>query len=140
LGDGTLLLDMRHTLGRPRRAIARSRDGGLTWSDFRFDDALIDPGCQGSMIRAGKLLLFSNAADERKRIRMTLRASRDGGRTWRISVMLYEGPSAYSSLAVTKSGAIALLYERGTATFRETITFTKIRQPELRAFPKTPSA
>ena len=140
LGDGTLLLNMRHNLGRHRRAIARSRDGGRTWSDFRFDEALIDPGCQGSMIRAGKLVFFSNAADERKRIRMTLRASRDGGRTWPISMLLYEGPSAYSSLAATKSGAIALLYERGTATFRETITFTKIRQPELRAFPKNPSA
>ena len=38
--DGSLLLNMRSYHGKSRRATATSRDGGLTWSDVAFDDAL----------------------------------------------------------------------------------------------------
>jgi sialidase-1 len=126
LRDGTLLLNMRNTLGRHRRAVARSRDGGLTWSELSFDETLIDPACQGSLIRAGRRLVFSNAADERRRIRMTVRASLDGGRSWPVSTLLYEGPSAYSSLALLKGGAIGILYERGASAYYETVTYQSL--------------
>jgi BNR/Asp-box repeat. len=100
LKDGTLLLNMRSYHGRNRRAVQRSRDGGLTWSRLRLDEALIEPVCQASLIAAGKRgLLFANPAAT-TRTHMTVRLSRDGGATWSVSRLLYEGPSAYSSLAL----------------------------------------
>lgn len=53
--DGSLMLNMRSYAQGPgrdnRRAVAISRDAGLTWSPLRYDEALIDPICQGSLIR-----------------------------------------------------------------------------------------
>ena len=126
LKDGTLLLNMRNYRGKHRRAVARSRDGGLTWSETQLDEALIEPVCQGSLIRYGRgdRLLFSNPAAE-TRINMTVRLSRDGGRSWPGALGIHAGPSAYSSLAVLKGGAVGLLYERGEVSPYETITFAR---------------
>lgn len=131
LRDGSLLLNMRSYHGGNRRAIARSRDGGLTWSAVQLDPALIEPVCQASLIRAvspgtkadGRLL-FSNPADT-TRVRMTVRLSLDDGKTWPIARLIHEGPSGYSSLAAWRDGAIGLLYERGRKDYRETITFAR---------------
>src|SRR5687768_6498388 len=83
LDDGTLLLNMRSHHGRNRRAVVTSRDRGETWSEATFDDALIEPTCQASMIRLAdpNTILFANPASK-KRDRMTVRLSRDGGKTW----------------------------------------------------------
>jgi sialidase-1 len=70
-------------------------------------------------------LLFSNPASTRRE-RMTVRLSRDDGRTWPVSVVLHEGPSAYSSLAVLGNGRIGCLYERGTNSPYESIVLEHI--------------
>jgi len=130
LKDGTLLLNMRSNHGKSRRAVAQSADGGLNWSPVAFDDALGEPVCQASLIttrrwnEAGDELLFSNPADT-KRIRLTVRLSRDGGRTWPVSRLLHEGPSAYSSLCPLGKDEAALLYERGDKNPYEGITFAR---------------
>jgi sialidase-1 len=131
LTDGSLMLNMRSNAKRFRRAVSLSKDGGLTWSAPRFDDALIEPTCQASLIRyarrgkGGKAgLLFSNPASE-KRVRMTVRHSDDDGRTWRHSKLVHEGPSAYSSLAALKDGTIGLLYEKGAQQAYESIAFAR---------------
>lgn len=125
LKDGSLLLNMRSYHGKHRRAIQRSRDGGLTWSPLTFDDALIEPVCQASIIAAGHgRLLFSNPAAT-TRTHLTVRLSKDGGVTWKISRLLYEGPSAYSSLAMLPGGTVGLLYERGDRNPYERITFAR---------------
>jgi sialidase-1 len=131
LRDGALLLNMRGYHGRNRREIAHSRDGGLTWSNTEPDPALIEPVCQASLIgavRAGKKsdgrLLFSNPADTR-RVRMTVRLSRDDGKTWPVAKALHEGPSAYSSMTVLRDGTIGILYERGEKSAYERITFAR---------------
>ncbi len=131
LSDGSLMLNMRSNAKRFRRAVSVSKDGGMTWSAPRFDDALVEPTCQGSLIRypgRGKRgtarLLFSNPASE-KRARMTVRFSDDDGRTWKHAKLIHEGPSAYSSLAVLKDGTVGLLYEKGAQSPYETITFAR---------------
>jgi sialidase-1 len=57
---------------------------------------------------------------------MTVRLSRDDGRTWTASRVLHEGPSAYSSLAVLRGGWIGCLHERGEKSPYEAITFSRI--------------
>jgi sialidase-1 len=123
LRDGSLIFNMRSYHGKNRRVIAYSKDRGESWSELKIDEALIEPVCQASLIRAGKgLLLFSNPADV-KRIKMTVKVSRDGGRAWGAGRLLHAGPSAYSSLAEMKNGRIGLLYERGEKRPYEWITF-----------------
>ncbi len=117
--DGALLMNMRSYHGKNRRAIAASKDGGLTWSEVTLDEALIEPVCQASLLRYTKKdgkeknrLLFSNPAST-KREKLTLRLSYDEGATWPVAKLLYEGPAAYSALTVLPEGAIGCLYERG---------------------------
>lgn len=128
LSDGTLMLNMRSNAKKFRRIVSMSKDGGLTWSTPKFDDTLIEPTCQGSLVRytrRGKSsLLFSNPAAE-KRERMTVRHSHDDGQTWAHSKLVHGGPAAYSSLSVLKDGSIGLLYEKGAASAYETITFAR---------------
>lgn len=123
LRDRSLMLNMRSYHGKNRRAVAISRDRGETWSRVKLDDALVEPVCQASLIRFRKdRLLFSNPADV-KRVRMTVRMSRDEGKTWPVARTVHEGPAAYSSLAQLQDGRIGLLYERGENGAYELITF-----------------
>ena len=128
LRDGSLMLNMRSYAGKNRRAVSISRDGGLTWTEPVWDDALIEPVCQASLIRFGKgnsaVLLFSNPADTR-RVNMTVRLSRDEGKTWSSSKTVHAGPSAYSNLVELKGKTVGLLYERGNADRYERITFAR---------------
>jgi sialidase-1 len=123
LASGELVLNMRSYHGKHLRAVQRSRDGGQTWGPPEMDPALIEPVCQASMIMLGKLVLFSNPAAT-TRSKMTVRMSADGGHTWKASRMLWEGPSAYSSLADMGKGRAGILYELGSARPYERITFS----------------
>jgi sialidase-1 len=120
LADGSLLMNMRNHFEQRRRAIARSRDGGLTWSDLAFDDALPDSCCQASLVRyvdpasgAPGPLLFSNPASATQRVAVTVRASFDEGATWPADRLLWPGPSGYSCLAVLPDGNVGCLFESG---------------------------
>jgi sialidase-1 len=126
-------LNMRNVPHRPGggRAIATSRDGGLSWSPPVRDPALVEPGCQASLIRLADAsrpdlirLLFSNPAGA-KRERLTVRLSDDGGKTWPVSRVLEPGPSAYSCLASLPGRAFGCLYERGETQPHERITFAR---------------
>ena len=128
LPDGSLYLTMRNNFGKGRRAIAWSKDGGATWSDVAFADALVCPTCQASVLRldgvsgaASGCLLFSNPASA-KRERMAVHVSTDGGKTWSLGRVLHPGPSAYSDLCVAPDRTIHCLYERGDKHAYEKIT------------------
>ena len=49
--DGSLLLKMRSNPGRNQRSIGTSIDAGIAWSDATFDETLIEPRCQASLLR-----------------------------------------------------------------------------------------
>jgi sialidase-1 len=128
--DGSLLLNMRSYHRKNRRAIATSKDGGLTWSDVTLDETLVEPTCQASLIwltepwRGKGRLLFANPATTRRE-KMTVRLSCDEGRTWPVAKRLYDGPAAYSALAVPPDGTVACLYERGRRSAYESITLAR---------------
>jgi sialidase-1 len=125
LNDGALQLNMRSYHGKNRRAVSHSKDGGLTWSDPVLDETLVEPVCQASLIRFGKnTLLFSNPAST-QRENMVVRLSRDDGKSWAVSKTVHAGPAAYSNLAELRGGMVGLLYEKGTASPYDLISFAK---------------
>ena len=134
LPDGALMLNMRnYDRSKKNRQVATSNDGGITWTDQHFDTTLIEPICQAAIERYSwdddetkSVILFSNPASQDGRVKMTLRASHDEGQTWDKSILLHEGPSAYSDLAVLNDGTIACLYEAGEKSPYETIVFARL--------------
>jgi sialidase-1 len=130
-GEGSLLLNMRNTAKANCRAQSFSHDGGQTWTAPTFPPELLEPRCQASLVRynwpdgkeSGRLV-FSNPASPRRRD-LTVRMSRDDGKTWPVSRTLYEGPAAYSCLAVLLDKTIGCLYECGSTNAYEKICFAR---------------
>jgi sialidase-1 len=109
-----------------KRIVARSSDGGVTWTEPILDAVLIEPTCQASLLRYSGLgdedrsrLLFANPAATPTgnwggpRHRLTVRMSYDEGRTWPVSRLVEPGLAAYSALARLADGRIGILYESG---------------------------
>lgn len=126
LEDGSLYINMRSFHRRGRRAYAWSYDSGISWTSPELDEVLLDPVCQGSVLRiADGRILFSNLASER-RDTLTIRTSSDGCRTWESATLLHGGPAAYSDLAETKDGTVLCLYECGEQNPYERIALAKL--------------
>jgi sialidase-1 len=125
LKDGTILQNIRDGY---TRLVARSPDGGITFSDPEPDPALIDPKCNAGIahFKRGRqdILIFTNAAS-RKRENLTVRLSFDGGHTWPNAKILAAGPAGYSTVVPLRDGTIAVLYERGKRSSSERITFAR---------------
>ena len=133
LGDGRVMLNVRNEAKAHRRLVTVSPDGATGWSTPRFDDALLEPICMGSIVRypakPGRepvCLLFSNPdnlsrADgkeapgkNRDRKNLTVKMSSNNGQTWPVSRTVEPGPSMYSDLAVAQDGTIFCFYGRDT--------------------------
>ncbi len=70
------------------------------------------------------MVVFANPAST-KREALTVRLSRDDGRTWVSSRVLHAGPAAYCDLACLPDRTLACLYERGSMHPYERITFAR---------------
>ncbi len=130
-----------------RRQIAWSYDGGAMYVDWRVCNDLREVGepfyfkygtepsygCNAGLVRlplectGGKDVMVFSAPDNpgKSRIRMSVWASFDRGKTWPVKRLVYEGPSAYSSLAADKNGTIYLLFEKGVKKLYETAAFVR---------------
>ncbi|MCA8952732.1 MAG: exo-alpha-sialidase [Planctomycetes bacterium] len=134
LTDGRLCLNIRNQAATTRRRIvAYSSDAGATFGPASYDQALIDPRVQGSILRLEATdqgddrdwILFANPATTSSRTRMTVRSSLDETATWPGWRLVHAGPSAYSDLVVTAAGRVGLLYENGDAAPYERITLAR---------------
>ncbi|MFM8272591.1 MAG: exo-alpha-sialidase, partial [Gemmata sp.] len=116
LADGSLLLSMRNEARGGKRVWARWEWKGIIskgrWSEHWL--AVTDPTCMASLISHphGELLL-SNPNNAKRRDHLTIRASKDGGKTWSDGRLLDPGTAMYSCLTVLKDGRIGILYENG---------------------------
>jgi len=96
------------------RWIAWSDDGGVTWKDCSScrilpdGDQCRDYGLMGGLVRlpvqGRDILIFSNIESPTGRHHGTVWASFDGGKTWPVKRLVYEGPFAYSSLDAGRPG------------------------------------
>jgi sialidase-1 len=111
-----------------RRWTAWSEDGGETWKELSICDVLPDGpqntnyGCMGGLVRLPikdkDVLIYSNCDSPGGRNRGTVWASFNGGKTWPLKRLVYEGGFAYSSLsagrpATNSEGWIYLHFESG---------------------------
>ena len=130
LDDGSWMINSR-AQGKGMRYVHVSTDEGKTWQT-RPEPALIDPGCNGSIIRYTSIkdgyeknrLLFSNAKMEKDRRNMTVRLSYDEGKTWTEGKSIYPGGSAYSSLTILENGDIGLFFEKDDYTENPFVSFS----------------
>lgn len=128
LDGGRVLINIRSEAAANRRIVSVSPDGASRWSPPRFDPALYEPVCCAGMARyepspaGADWLLFSNPASQAvhpagqvggRRENLSVRLSRDGGKTWPLSRVIDPGLAGYSDLAVGPDQTITCLYEGG---------------------------
>lgn len=131
LSDGRVYYNSRtHNPDTNQRRSAWSFDSGETWTKLDVIEELFDGGgygrgygCNAGLVRLPiknqDVLLYSQPDTQGgDRLRMTVWASFDGGKSWPVKRLVYDGPSAYSSLAAGRAetpseGKIYLLFEGG---------------------------
>lgn len=113
LADGSLLLSMRNYRGPEQRAFAVSKDGGRTWSSPQLHEQVYCPTCQASIHRCSwqpNMILHSGPGGP-GRENLTIRLSRDEGKTWPVAKVMEKGSSAYSDLSMLPDSQIGCLFE-----------------------------
>lgn len=133
VSDTELYMNTRNQQGNVRsRIISYSSDGGVTWDTTFYDRNLPDPVNQGSTLSWKKgnkyILAVCNAADEKNRDNLTLRLSKDKGKSWYFNKVIAKSPkgykgdfAAYSDIVLVRKNKIGILYEKDSY---KTIVFT----------------
>jgi sialidase-1 len=129
LSDSTIMLNTRTQDAGKCRGTAYSFDGGQTWSPIKNDANLIDPQCQGSIVRytdpldgRQSRIIFSNPCSSKKRVNGTVYLSYDEGKTYPVKKIIYPDSFAYSCLTVLDDLTIGCLFERDGYS---KVTFTR---------------
>jgi sialidase-1 len=122
LSDGSWMINCRlNRIGH--RQVFVSSDEGITWAS-RPDKTLIDSGCNAGIIRwtdkktndTKGVLIFVNANHPTKRKNLSLRISKDDGKTWSAPKLLYDGPAAYSSISMLHNSDLGIVFEKDDYT------------------------
>ena len=125
LSDGSLMLNSRASDSSGFRKVARSTDGGQTWSEPASDKNLPDSVDNAQIIRVfpnadpsdprAKVLLLSHSPNPKpwSRDRGTISMSCDDGASWKTSKVFNENFVGYTTIAVQSDGSIGLLSEDG---------------------------
>lgn len=133
LSGNKLIMNARNQKGDVKaRIVARSNDGGYSWSSISFDKNLPDPVCEGSLLELGRrkrkqILAFCNNADTINRNNLTLRISYDEGYTWKKNITIdysktkKNDHTAYADIIKMSKNKVGILYERNEY---QTIVFT----------------
>jgi sialidase-1 len=129
LSDGRVIMISRSVSKPSRKLVTTSDDGATGWSQPVFHDALWEPICMAGLVaHPSGVLLFSNPhtllidkkgdpvpAGRGKRENLSIKLSRDDGKTWPVNKTLEAGKAAYSDLAVLPDGTVLCLFERGNS-------------------------
>lgn len=153
LSDGSVMLNARTTSLSNRRLITIGPDGVGNWAPPNFDSALLDPQCMGSLIHIsgggpkGRLLfcnphnLKRDASDQEipgahgDRKNLSIKISKDDGKTWGPPKTVENGTGAYSDLALLPDGTTLCFYER-----KNLLTIARLKAEWLEEEPTTGAA
>lgn len=150
LNDGRLMRNDRANgstwpTGKRRWVSRGTLTGGF--SAFAPDNVLLDPACQGSIVRytgSPDRIMVLNSASTEVRSKMRVRISYDGGVTWPISRKIFDwltdaqafaqGKGGYSSMVKTADYTIGALIEinentGSSSTSNRSIEFHKFNLP-----------
>lgn len=117
---GELLLNIRNENDNRRRSLAKSYDGGKTWTSPKFCVDLPDPICCAGMCEYGNDILFSNCNSETERKYLTLKRI---NASWKISEkLLISEIGGYSDICYNK------LYGKVFAVFENESNHLKIAE------------
>ena len=136
LVNGDWLFDIRQQRGGTRWQ-SISSDGGKTWSQQpRAGEGVTRVACA-----IERLSVKSNGDDQDRilwtgpkgpdRSNLVARVSYDEGKTFPRERRIYSGPAAYSDLTILKDKTAGVLWERGTNSNYQFITFTRFSREWL---------
>ncbi|MEY2986526.1 MAG: hypothetical protein RJB13_47, partial [Pseudomonadota bacterium] len=138
LPNGHIMMNSRSGDSVNARTAGISKDGGKTFDPAYIDTQLTEPsGVQGSLLRFGDKILFSNPMSTTARTMGSIRVSANNGRKWRLyATYSPEGQfSGYSDM-VRVEGDVGVLYEWGPTTEKKDahkeIRFVKVSGDGLR--------
>lgn len=117
LADGKLLMSIRNKSKGPR-FYNISHDGGETWATPAQWKELIEPACNGAIMRYQhpsrpdlNILLHSIPFDSKYRRNGSIFISFDEAKTWPKHKVIYAGKTAYTDMAVLPDGNIGFFTE-----------------------------
>ena len=117
LNNGDVLMNIRQ---KPYRYESISHDKGLTFEEVVPRPDLVDPSCNGEIIRYTSTkdgyekdrLIFINDHNPSQRKNTSIKISYDEGKTWKVSKVIHSGNAWYPAATVLPDGKIAVYYER----------------------------
>jgi sialidase-1 len=119
LVDGRVLISVRQS---GARGYNHSADGGETWGTQGRWECMKTNACNGDMLRVAATdrgdslnILLHSVPNSMERRNVSIFVSYDEGDTWQDPVLLFDGPSVYSSLTRLKNGSIGVLLEENPA-------------------------
>ena len=116
LVDGRILLSTRQS---GARGFNHSNDGGITWGTQGRWTEMTTNACNGDMLRVMATdrgdsinLLLHSIPNSMQRRDVSLFLSYDEGDSWQDPILLFDGPSVYSSLTLLPNGGVGIFLEQ----------------------------
>ncbi len=110
LNDGRILMAIRQ---RGPKAYVISEDGGQTWGEPGYWDALDVSNCNGDIIRYDENTILLSVPPVKERHDISVFVSHDETRSWSDGKVICHGDSMYSSMTVLPDGTVGIYFEKG---------------------------
>lgn len=115
LVDGRVLISVRQS---GARGYNYSSNGGLAWGTQGRWECMKSNACNGDMLRLAATdrgdscnILLHSIPNSMERRDVSIFVSYDEGQTWQDPVLLFDGPSVYSSMTLLKNGSVGVFLE-----------------------------
>ena len=116
LVDGRVLISVRQN---GARGYNHSSDGGEHWGTQGRWEKLTANACNGDLLRLAATdrgdscnILLHSLPNSMQREKVSIFVSYDEGQSWHDPVLLFDGPSVYSSMTLLKDGSVGVLLEQ----------------------------
>jgi len=116
LTDGRVLISVRQD---GARGYNHSSDGGEHWGTQGRWEELTTNACNGDLLRLAATdrgdscnILLHSLPNSMQREKVSIFMSYDEGQSWHDPILLFDGPSVYSSMTLLKDGSIGVLLEQ----------------------------